>query len=69
MKRHLRRSPLRDRALSQVRQNLEELMHRFAEIETISEANCRVLDLQFKRIAAMQAEVDQLLAQRKREAR
>jgi hypothetical protein len=48
-------------------QNLDALMQRFAEIETISRANCRVLDLQFKRMAAMQAEVDQLIAQRKRE--
>jgi len=45
---------------------VDDLTHRFAQVETLARGNRSILDLQFKRIANIQAELDQLVARLKR---
>jgi hypothetical protein len=63
----------RDRACApptQVMQQLQRtsrlLARRLDDVETIAREHRRILEVQFKRIAAMQAELDVLLAERRR---
>lgn len=53
-----------------VRSSLEKtagkLERRFSEVEALARENKRILDLQFKRMAAMQVDLDRMLAYVKR---
>ena len=49
-----------------MRKAIEALTWRLDHIETLSRGNRRVLDLQFKRMSQIQAELDQLLARLRR---
>jgi hypothetical protein len=63
-RRPARESP--DRVLKTMRKAIQVLTWRFDHIETLARGNRRVLDLQFKRMSQMQAELDQLLARLRR---
>ena len=51
---------------SSVSESVATLKRRFDELETLAYGNRRILDLQFTRIADMQAEIDQVMALLKR---
>jgi hypothetical protein len=47
---------------SSLEKTAEKLDRRFSELEALARDNRRILDLQFQRIAAMQVDLDRLLA-------
>ena len=51
---------------SPLEKTAEKLERRFAEVEALAKDNRRILDIQFKRIAMMQVEIDRLIAAVKR---
>jgi hypothetical protein len=51
---------------SSLEKTAEKLERRFSELEALARENRRIIDLQFKRIAAMQVDLDRLLAYMKR---
>jgi hypothetical protein len=51
---------------SALEKTASKLERRFAEVEALARENRRVLELQFKRMADMQADLDRLLAFMKR---
>ena len=62
-----RRRPRADRdRLRGVLTRLDRLSQHVAQLETLARGNARVLLLQFRRMAMMQAELDQLTAERRR---
>ena len=48
------------RARESVEEILDRLIHRLDDLETLTRANRRSLDLQFRRMADMQVEIDRL---------
>ena len=51
---------------SPLEKTAEKLERRFAEVEALAKDNRRILDIQFKRMAMMQVEIDRLHAAMKR---
>jgi hypothetical protein len=51
---------------SALEKTAQKLERRFADIEDLARDNRRILELQFKRMAAMQGDLDRLLAHMKR---
>ena len=49
-----------------LRDRVGALAHRLTEVETIARGSARVLQLQFHRMANLQSEVDQLMAEHRR---
>ena len=47
---------------SSLEKTAEKLERRFTEVESLARENKRILELQFKRMAAMQVDLDRLLA-------
>jgi len=54
------------RAIRQLQRAIRALAKRLDDVETLARENRRTLDVQFKRIAAIQAELDMLVADRRR---
>jgi uncharacterized protein YigA (DUF484 family) len=54
------------RAMQRLQDASDALSRRIDDIESLARDNRRILEVQFKRIAAIQAELDVLLAERRR---
>jgi hypothetical protein len=61
--------PKRPDVRSSLERTAEKLERRFAEVEALARENRRILDLQYKRLADMQGELDRVLSELKRRRR
>jgi hypothetical protein len=61
--------PKRPDVRSSLEKTAEKLEQRFAEVEGLARENRRILDLQYKRLADMQGELDRVLSELKRRRR
>ena len=58
--------PKRPDVRSSLEKTAEKLEQRFAEVEALARENRRILDLQYKRLADMQVDLDRVLSELKR---